>query len=105
MSKENVIDSIKAVAHTAIPQGANVYLYGSRARGDARSDSDWDVLILVDRSHLAPSEQELYSYPFWELGWKIDAMIHPTVYTISDWNGKSSPVFRANVERDGIRLC
>lgn len=25
---------------------AEVWLYGSRARGEAREDSDWDVLVL-----------------------------------------------------------
>lgn len=28
-------------------QPAAVYLFGSRARGDARHDSDWDVLVVV----------------------------------------------------------
>ncbi len=32
----------------AIEPDAEVILYGSRARGDAEADSDWDLLILVD---------------------------------------------------------
>jgi predicted nucleotidyltransferase len=27
-----------------------VWLFGSRARGDAKADSDWDLLVLVDDS-------------------------------------------------------
>lgn len=45
-----------------------------------------------------------YTYPFWELGWNVDAMIHPVIYTLSDWKNKK-PVFRSNVEKDGIRIC
>lgn len=45
-----------------------------------------------------------YTYPFWEIGWKVDAMIHPVIYTLSDWKNKK-PVFRSNVEKDGIRIC
>jgi uncharacterized protein len=27
---------------------ADIILYGSRARGDERPDSDWDILVLTD---------------------------------------------------------
>jgi len=105
MSKDNVIFAIRQVANTGIPKGAKVILFGSQARGDAKDDSDWDVLVLIDKDSLSPSDHDLYSYPFWELGWKIDAMIHPAVYTLKDWNTKANPIFRINVERDGIVLC
>ena len=36
---------------------------------------------------------------------KIDAMIHPAVYTQKDWSQKVNPIFRKNVEREGILLC
>lgn len=105
MSRDNVIFAIRQVANTGIPKGAKVILFGSQARGDAHEGSDWDVLVLIDKDSLSPSDHDLYSYPFWELGWKIDAMIHPALYTLKDWNTKANPVFRTNVERDGIVLC
>lgn len=30
---------------------AQVILYGSRARGEERNDSDWDILVLTDYNH------------------------------------------------------
>ena len=105
MGRESIISAISQVANTGIPKGAHVILFGSQARGDAKEGSDWDVLVLIDKENLSPMDHDLYSYPFWELGWKIDAMIHPAVYTMNDWNTKANPVFKNNVERDGIVLC
>lgn len=105
MEKERVLSAIKDVARSDIPQGAKVILFGSQARGDTHKDSDWDLLILLDKSKLTSTDYDLYSYPFWELGWTIDAMIHPTLYTFKDWEGKVNPIFRSNVKRDGIELC
>lgn len=42
---------------------------------------------------------------FWELGWKINTMIHPTIYTMNDWKTKSSLIFKANIESEGTAVC
>ena len=105
MSKDNILTAIKQVALAEIPKNASVILFGSQARGDERDDSDWDLLILIDKDKLSPEDHDNYSYPFWELGWKINAMIHPALYTRRDWMAKSNPIFRKNVEREGIVIC
>ena len=49
---DKTILKIKDIAKSAIPSGSKAILYGSRARGDARNDSDWDFLILLDKDKL-----------------------------------------------------
>ncbi len=47
-----VIDHIQQIAKTMLPKGSELYLYGSRARGDFHEDSDWDLLLLLDKPSL-----------------------------------------------------
>ena len=49
MTKATVISNIKEVAGKTLPANSSLLLYGSRARGDNRPDSDWDLLILISR--------------------------------------------------------
>ncbi|MBK9980810.1 MAG: nucleotidyltransferase domain-containing protein [Saprospiraceae bacterium] len=46
------MDLLQLVKHEikGIDPNAEVILFGSRARGDFREDSDWDFLILLNRT-------------------------------------------------------
>ena len=52
MDDNMVIQKIQEVARQVLPPGSELYLYGSRARGDARPDSDWDLLVLLDNPNV-----------------------------------------------------
>ena len=52
MDKSAMIDRIKQTAASVLPKGSTLYLYGSRARGDYHEDSDWDLLLLLDKEEL-----------------------------------------------------
>lgn len=57
MTKNQIIEKIKSTAHEYLPD-AEVLLFGSRARKDDRSDSDYDIL-LVTKNNLIPKEKLL----------------------------------------------
>jgi predicted nucleotidyltransferase len=52
MEQQEVISKIKNVAMKTLPPRSSLFLYGSRARGDAHANSDWDLLILLDKQSL-----------------------------------------------------
>ena len=105
MIKQSVfINNIHVVARKSIPQGGRMLLFGSQARGDAREDSDWDLLILLDKEKIAFEDFDVVAYPFVEMGWKMGVAVNPLLYTFSDWEKRKFTPFYKNVEQDGIEL-
>ncbi|MBR2253435.1 MAG: nucleotidyltransferase domain-containing protein [Prevotella sp.] len=99
MRKTDVIKNIKRVGQTTLPPNSTLWLYGSRARGDANRNSDWDLLILLDKQSIGFKDYD-YAYPFRELGWEIGEEINPQVYAKREWSGYSFTPFYKNVEQD-----
>ena len=104
MKQEIVISRIKDVAQKAVPLDGQVLLYGSRARGDAHKDSDWDLLIILNKPRIEQSDYDNVVFPFTSLGWDIDENIVPVIYTKEEWAKCSFLPFYKNVERDKIVL-
>ena len=104
MTTKAALTKIKQIATTTIPQGGKTILYGSRARGDAHSNSDWDILILLDKDSLDQSDFDNVSYPFVLLGCDLGQEINPIMYTTKEWESYRITPFYENVTRDGIVL-
>ncbi len=95
---------IREAVHEIAPE-AEIILYGSRARGDARSDSDWDLLVLVD-GDVDESRRDAIRHRIYRVERTLDEVLCPIVVSRQDW---ASPNYRAmpfaeNVERDGVPL-
>lgn len=107
MTAERRQDIIKAISQKAkeiTPEGSEVILFGSQARGDARPDSDWDVLILLDKDKVTSQDVDDYSYPLRELGWDVNECVNALLFTKKEWQQNIASPFYENVTRDGIRL-
>ena len=102
---DKVINSIKQSLLLNLPTGGYALLYGSRVRGEARSDSDWDILIVLDKDKLLPEDYDIISYPLRELGWELGESINPVMYTAKEWEESKFTPFYHNVIDDAIRLA
>lgn len=103
METKQVIEKIRQLASTVLPLGSSLWLYGSRARGDNHENSDWDLLVLLDKSKITANDYDL-TYPFRELGWNLGIEISPHVYSRQQWNTWTFLPFYKNVEQDKIVL-
>ena len=104
MTNANVLDKIKDTARRILPENAQAILFGSRARGTAHAESDWDILILLDKDRVTYEDYSQVAHPFNILGWDIDAMISPIIYTKKAWEEASFTPFYKNVMSEGVLL-
>jgi len=84
---------------------AEIFLFGSRARGDFNNDSDWDFLILTPNKKITFDYEMLLREPILNLEIQSGEVISLIVYSKDDWqtNKSISPFFR-NVLKEGIKL-
>lgn len=102
--QRHIIEAITDKAKSLVPPHSEMILFGSRARGDAKEGSDWDILILLDKDHICLDDYDRYSYPFRELGWDLGQYINVVLYTKKNWQRDAASPFFENVKEDGIKL-
>ena len=94
------LEKLQEIASETMPRGSSVWLYGSRARGTERTDSDWDLLVLLDKNKVDDEDFDKFGYPFISLGWKYGADVSPQLYTLQEWKLRQNTPFYSNVEQD-----
>lgn len=84
---------------------ASVILFGSRARGDAAIDSDWDFLVLTEREDTDLLADQLRRKMLREVELKYDAAISLIVKNASVWqNDYAVTNIYESIADEGIRL-
>ena len=103
-TSQKMFDEIQALKRRILPD-ERVVLFGSQARGDAHEDSDWDLLVLLNKEKRNYSEDyDRYAYPFAEIGLKYNAVMSIRLLTTKDWERQKPFPFYKNVEREGVEI-
>lgn len=100
MADLTLVREFKRRAELALPgKIARVMLYGSRARGDARPDLDWDIAVFVDGTP-TPHDRDVLA----DIGY--DLMMESGQYfqaiAIDSGRSPQASYFLRNVLRDGL---
>lgn len=80
-----------------------VILYGSRARGDHRADSDVDLMVLLDGNFSLKSDLERTIDALYPLQLESEILIHPMPVPVRDYEAQEFAIFR-EVRREGLML-
>jgi uncharacterized protein len=104
MRKELMLNRISKAIHSKDPK-AEVYLFGSRARGNNRKNSDWDILILIDNKRVTNEIEDHFRDDLYDIELESGQIISTFIYPKEYWKHNLSffPLYK-NVIKEGVRL-
>ena len=104
MNQESIRHKIFASIHLT-DSNNETYLFGSRARGDFKPESDWNVLILVDDEKVTNEIEDKFRDELNNIELETGQVISTFTYPQNYWSKtlSYSPLYK-NVAREGIRL-
>lgn len=102
MKQEDFLHKIKSavLAHDA---DAQVILYGSPARNEAREDSDWDILIVKNKVADYSFQRKIRDAVY-DVELAYDEPVSTIIVDTREWKKMEiTPLYR-NIEREGITV-
>lgn len=104
LRKQQLLKEIRqTLSHILGKDLDQVYLYGSQARGDARSDSDFDILVIMNGESDHASLTHKTSEAIARLSLENDIVISRTFISKDRFLHERSP-FILNVRREGLPI-
>lgn len=101
-NEKNILSSIKQDVKSVDPT-AEIILFGSRARGDHRNDSDWDILILtdeaIDKRYKSDVREILY-----HLQLELEISISSLFRNKKKWQEPTAMPVDNEIKREGVRV-
>lgn len=99
-----LLNKVQKKVRSIVPN-ADIILYGSRVRGEASKDSDWDLLILVDQ----PVDHNLtikLRDNLYEIELETDEILSCIIRSKQDWYSPKYSVlpFKRIIEQEGVIL-
>ena len=104
MQRAELLERVKQAVHAVEPE-ADIMLYGSRARGDAHAESDWDFLILLD-GVVDDARTDAIRHRLYEIEWDCGEVLCSIVRSRQEWRSslhKMTP-FAKMLREQGIRM-
>ncbi|MBK8493534.1 MAG: nucleotidyltransferase domain-containing protein [Saprospirales bacterium] len=86
-----------------VDEAAKVILFGSRARGDFHTDSDWDFLILTKKKVSRQLQDEIREL-LYDIELNTEQVITSVIENEEIWMEYQESEFFKNVARDGIEV-
>ena len=100
MEKKEFLEKIK-LAVLSVDEGAEIILFGSRARGDHKKDSDWDILIITDKGL---QFQNTIRDAVYDIELDYTQAVSTIFFNRLHWNKMAITGFYENVINEGVAL-
>lgn len=106
LEKEKIVllDFRKRVNNAFSKDNPRLILFGSKARGDFKSDSDTDILVILKK--LTPYKKRTVSDFATDIFLEKNIDISPHIYSEKEFNelSKLETPFMLSVKKDGVRI-